>query len=505
MSVLLVATATALAISLASLFIFLARSVLRKGKQQESTPPQDYVWKVKLCPTERFYLKNFSSEKCAGSNNICSTMEVVFKNSNDLDYEKFKSNVAYVLRALQLKHPLLQVGLMYDHPDKAYSIYRDCWYFVRHKIVPPVPLDDTTDDWKTAHRNAMNHSWGFEGPFMAVTIVKGDLAQGQLHVVFRFHHVICDASCCSNLVCEFAMIMNELSHGSGPSDLPCSIEELDKEITARPVPKTLIEQLPEHSRNAISLFWFVLKMGLEMLKNGALWPTVRFPLEEKLPEKRTSDFLDLQLDEATTNSILAQCKIRNVSATNLIHAVLSKVLHSMFGNNESHHVMMPFTIDLRKNTGIQCTNEDFRFLSSCIQYYMRIHPLCDVWEMAVESRREFEQTKEKNFHIDVHQSMLHISTIPLEDRAGIMPAILGNIGRIDVLKGKAFDMKLINATHSTQGLFNMVSIIAFTTDSQLNLSFSFNNALKKDAVSEFYKKVIAEMTQVANCESVATA
>jgi NRPS condensation-like uncharacterized protein len=504
--VILATTATAIAVSLAYLLFYIVNELVKKralAKSVESSQ-EDVVWRVKLCPTERFYLKYITSDKYAGSHNICATMEVTFDNAEDVNYEKYKSNVAYVLRALQLKHPLLQVGIEYDHPDKSHSIYQDNWYFVRRTTVPYVQIHDTDDDWRVAHKDAMNHTWNLNGPFMAVTIVKGDLKKGKSHIVFSFHHVICDASCCSNLVCEFAMIMNEMSHnGSGPSDLPCSLEELDKEITVRPLPKTLIEQLPEYSKSTVALFWFVLKMGVEMLKNGALWPTVRFPLVDELPEYRRSDFFNLTVQESTTKSLLEQCKARNVSATNLIHAVLTKVLYSMFGANGSHSVMMPFTIDLRKNTGIKCTNEDFRFLSSCIQYYMRIHPKSDIWDMAVESRKEFDHTKENNFHIDVHQSMLQISKIPLEDRAGIMPAVLGNIGRIDVLKGKSFSMKLINATHSTQGLFNMVSIIVFTTDEQLNLSFSFNNAIKNESVLEFYKKVDDEIKSIASIAATA--
>ncbi|KAL0490353.1 acetyltransferase, partial [Acrasis kona] len=205
------------------IFVSIAFWVWRRKVRKDNKNDDQYAWKLRLSPSERYYLKNWGSSKHEGTHNITATMQIDFKDSDQINYESFRTNVEYVLRALQLKHPLLQVGLLYDCASTSFSCYRDCWYFARKKVVPKIQLEDTNDSWEDAHKHAMNRSWELDGPFMGVTIAKGEFTKGKLYIVFRFHHVICDASCCSNLVSEFALILNDLKHGSGPeSELPCT-------------------------------------------------------------------------------------------------------------------------------------------------------------------------------------------------------------------------------------------------------------------------------------------
>src|SRR4051794_20334889 len=113
--------ATVLACAIVLFSLLIASKLLRR-KTKLPKMSEDVLWRHPLTSSERFWLKWFKSQKYPGSNNLVFSVMCKFNSTDDVSTYKFRQSLAYVLRVVQLKNPLLQVGLEYANGDDVYSV-----------------------------------------------------------------------------------------------------------------------------------------------------------------------------------------------------------------------------------------------------------------------------------------------------------------------------------------------------------------------------------------------
>jgi NRPS condensation-like uncharacterized protein len=467
-------------------------SVSRKENEATVENDEEIEWKEKMETAERYMLRHFKNPMFEGGNNILVCMEFIIHEPDKFVHQLFVDNCRKVLDALQKRHPLLQVGLEGPKsPDEnSVDYYKDGWYFVKKKKFPKVPLTEVEDSWTNTCRKEMNTGWSLDGPFMRLTVCF-DPSEEKYYLIYCWHHCICDASSCARLVRDFLGILNYFDHHDPHSE---ANKELALELSkaeSRPLPKAVTKQVHvNHIKTTAGVVWFYTRLIARIFYSCG-FQTCGFPLTKPLPYKRNSDFLQIRLRKDVTSSILSQCKERSLTVTNILHAVLvQNVVRVLFPHkkhsNKSIFIPIPVTVDLRRNKIVSSTDEDIRFLSSCIIPIFRIqyNLETDLWDLARQSHEQLKELIKEDVPVGYYQSLIYHSNFPQENRESY-PLLFANLGMVEVVKGKQTTSILKHCSYSAQGVTNKVSVVTFTVDGVLIVDLSWNAAVKKDNIYKF--------------------
>jgi hypothetical protein len=470
----------------------------------------DILWRVPLSPAERYQLRHMNNPTYEGNNNIVSVMEFKVLTPK-FDYSVFLYNLRSVLNAVQMRHPLLQCGIVYDKMtvDGKYDVQdRHGWNFVRRREIQCIPIHEVSLSWSDACIVEMNTSFSFDGPFMRVTVCKdgsGTNGTNSFFVLFCFHHVASDAGSGARIVQDLTGILDLMDH----TDIQLEQnQEIYKELSStptRPIPQTLAEQIPkEFVKSHAGLLWFFTKTVAKVVYKCGMSPSSGFPLVNPLPPKRFSDFILLEFTKEATQSLVQQCQTHQVSMTSLLHAALVyncvRLIHADYSPSKIINIPVPVTTDLRKiPCPIPSTAEDMRFLSSCYISFLDVRndPNLDIWELAARSKEELQQVITRpDIPIDYYQALSITSKFPQEDISNF-PLLFGNLGVVEILKGKQLQAIVKHCAYSTQGTTNQIYASTFTTEGKLSISLSFNSALKLPVVQQYARNLSDYLNQIA--------